>query len=175
MKKLIFVAALVLLTGPAFGQSVAEKTGVNKALGIAPRTQDFVKEVAISDMFEIESSKLAQDKGDQAAKDFAGHMVDDHTKTSTELKGMVSDGKVKASIPTALDSSHQKKLDKLKSLSGADFTKQYDSVQVSAHKDAVNLFTRYSKGGKNADLKSWAGQTLPKLQEHLQMAQALKK
>ena len=174
MKKFVFVAAVVLLTGPAFGQSVAEKTGVNKALGIAPRTQDFVKEAAISDMFEIESSKLAQEKGDQSAKDLAGHMVDDHTKTSTELKGMVADGKVKASIPTALDSSHQKKLDKLKGLSGDDFTKQSKSMQVSAHKDAVSLFTRYSKSGKDAGLKAWAGQTLPKLQEHLQMAQGLK-
>src|SRR5581483_7622132 len=142
MKRFVLVVSLCLLTGPVFAQSVSEKTGVNKVLGIAPSTQDFVKEVAVSDMFEIESSKLAQAKGDQAAKDFAGHMIEDHTKTSNELKGMVQDGKVKASIPAALDKSHQKKLDKLKDLNGDAFNKQYDSDQVSAHKDAVNLFTR---------------------------------
>jgi putative membrane protein len=44
---------------PLYSQSVPERTGINSALGVAPKTDDFVKEVAISDMFEIESSKLA--------------------------------------------------------------------------------------------------------------------
>jgi putative membrane protein len=43
----------------------------------------------------------------------------DHTKTSTELKSAVA-GIPNAPIPTALDSSHQSKLDKLKGLNGAD-------------------------------------------------------
>jgi len=50
-------------------------------------------------------------------------------------------------------------LDKLKGLNGADFTKQYDKDQVSAHKDAVSLFQRYAKGGDDAALKDWAGKT----------------
>jgi predicted outer membrane protein len=49
-------------------------------------------------------------------------------------------------LPPAFDSSHQGKLDKLKRLNGDDFTKQYESDQTSAHKDAVNLFDRYSTG-----------------------------
>ena len=54
-------------------------------------------------------------------------MVADHTKTSTELKGMVSGGKLKAELPTAVGSSHQSKLDKLNGLNGADFDKQYQA------------------------------------------------
>src|SRR3954469_22200122 len=52
--------ALVLLGTPAMAQSVGEKTGVNSTLGIAPKSEDFVKQVAISDMFEIQSSQIAQ-------------------------------------------------------------------------------------------------------------------
>jgi putative membrane protein len=48
-------------------------------------------------------------------------------------------------------------------------------MQVSAHKDAVSLFERYSKDGDNADLKAFAGKYLPHLQEHLKMAQDLDK
>jgi predicted outer membrane protein len=124
---------------------------------------------------EIESSKLAQTKGNAANKTFASQMVTDHTKTTTELMGLLSGGKVKSEIPAAMDSSHQSKLDKLKGLSGADFDKQYASDQVSAHKDAVNLFDRYAKGGDNADLKAWAGKTEPALKHHLAMAQKLPK
>jgi putative membrane protein len=175
MKRSIIALGCVLLAAPAFAQSAGEKTGVNSALGIAPTTADFVKEVAISDLFEIQSSKLAEEKGNASEKTFASQMVTDHTKTSTELKGLVSSGKVKADVPAALDSSHQSKLDKLKGESGNDFSSGYNSDQVSAHKDAVSLFERYAKGGDNADLKDWAGKTLPALQHHLDMAQSLKK
>src|SRR3979490_1800118 len=175
MKRSIIVMACLLLAGPALAQSAGEKTGVNSALGISPTTTDFVKEVAISDLFEIESNKLGQEKGNAAEKSFASQMVTDHTKTSTELKGLVSSGKVKAELPAALDSSHQSKLDKLKGESGKDFSSDFDSMQLSAHKDAVSLFERYAKSGENAELKEWAGKTLPTLKHHLEMAENLKK
>ncbi|MBR1179407.1 DUF4142 domain-containing protein [Bradyrhizobium sp. KB893862 SZCCT0404] len=175
MKRTVIAFACVLLAGPALAQSLGEKTGVNSALGVAPATADFVKEVAISDMFEIESSKLAEQKGNAQEKAFAQQMVTDHTKTSSELKGLVGNGKVPATLPAALDSSHQSKLDKLKAASGKDFSSDYDSYQTSAHEDAVSLFERYAKGGDNAELKDWAGKTLPALKHHLQMAKELGK
>jgi Predicted outer membrane protein len=175
MKCSVVAVGCLLFTSPTLAQSAGEKTGVNSALGISPTTADFVKEVAISDMFEIESNKLARDKGNALEKKFASQMVTDHTKTSAELKGLVDSGKVKAELPTALDSSHQSKLDKLKGEGGKDFSSDFSSEQVSAHKDAVSLFQRYSKGGDNADLKNWAGKTLPALQHHLEMAQDLGK
>ncbi|MET4387463.1 putative membrane protein [Bradyrhizobium sp. F1.4.3] len=161
--------------GPALAQSLGEKTGVNSTLGGAPTTADFVKEVAVSDMFEIESCKLAEQKGNAQEKSFAQQMVADHTKTSSELKSLVGGGKVQATLPTALDSSHQSKLDKLKGATGKDFSSDFDSYQTSAHEDAVSLFERYAKGGDNAALKDWAGKTLPTLRHHLDMAQELGK
>jgi putative membrane protein len=176
MKKAILAIALaVTLTSPAaLAQSAGEKTGVNSALGIAPKTEDFIKEAAMSDMLEIEAARVAQQKGNADEKKFAEQMITDHSKTSSELKGMV-DGELKAAIPAALDDSSQKKLDKLKDAKPEDFAGQYDPMQVSAHKDAVSLFERYAKGGDNSRLKDWAGKTLPALQHHLEMAQAMDK
>lgn len=175
MKRTIIALGCILLAGPALAQSVGEKTGINSALGVAPTTADFVKEVAISDMFEIESSKLAEQKGNAQEKSFAQQMVTDHSKTSSDLKSLISSGKVKAELPSGLDSSHQSKLDKLKGASGKDFSSDFDSYQVSGHKDAVSLFERYAKGGDSAELKDWAGKTLPTLRHHLEMAEALGK
>src|ERR1700760_5122907 len=113
MRKFILSAALVAAwSSAAFAQSVGEQTGVNSALGIAPKTEDFIKEAATSDMLEIEAAKIAQQKGNPTEKTFAGQMITDHTKTSSELKDMVS-GDMKAALPTALDDSSQRKLDKL--------------------------------------------------------------
>lgn len=176
MKKLLLVtSACLLLATPAFAQSATEKTGVNSVLGIAPKTQDFVTEAANSDMLEIAASKLVATKSDAKDKAFADHMITDHTKTSADLKGLVDGGKVKAMLPASMDKGHQAKFDKLAKLDGNDFVKEYEAMQVSAHKDAVSLFERYGKSGENADLKDWAGKTLPRLQQHLKMAQDLGK
>ena len=176
MKRSLAIVALstVLLSSAAFAQSVGEKTGVNSALGIAPKTEDFIKEAATSDMLEIGASKLAEQKGNADEKKFAAQMITDHTKTSSELKSMVS-GDMKGAIPTALDDSSQKKLDKLRDAKPEDFASEYDPMQVSAHKDAVSLFERYAKGGDDPKLKDWAGKTLPALQHHLEMAQDMNK
>jgi putative membrane protein len=141
----------------------------------APSAQDFVNKVAISNMFEIQSSQLALAKqADADTKPFAEKMVQDHQKTSSELKALVDGGKVKATLPTALDTQHQKMLDELKAKNGKDFDASYDQTQLKAHQDAVALFDAYSKGGDNSELKGWAFRTLPHLREHLSMAEKLK-
>lgn len=173
MIKIAMIATVSLFAIPAMAETVGEKTGVNSTLGIAPTTQDFVQEAAISDMFEIQSSKIASTKLNGPDKDFADHMIADHTKTTTDLTERAKSAN--APIPAAMDSAHQKMLDKLNGLSGADFRKQYFNDQVSAHKDAVSLFSRYGKGGDNPGLKEWATTTLPTLQHHLEMAKGLDK
>jgi putative membrane protein len=175
-KLLVSSACAVFLLAPlAHGQSVGEKTGVNSTLGISPTTQDFVTEAANSDILEIMAAKFAQEKGNADEKKFAEQMTADHTKTSNDLKRLIDSGDVKAIIPVKLDGSSQKKLDELRDAKPQDFPRYYDPMQVSAHKDAVSLFERYSKSGDNPKLKDWAGKTLPTLQHHLQMAEDLKK
>jgi putative membrane protein len=92
MKYLAPCLALVLLATPATAQSVGEKTGINSTLGISPATEDFVKQAAISDMFEIQSSQLARERGNAAEKSLAATMIKDHEKTTSDLKSMVSGG-----------------------------------------------------------------------------------
>jgi putative membrane protein len=85
MHKVTFATATVLSLAlgatNVFAQSVGEKTGVNSVLGVAPTTADFVKEAALSDLTEIATSKLAQERGDADAKTFASQMITDHTTT----------------------------------------------------------------------------------------------
>jgi len=61
---LSFVLSYFLATSFAFGQARA------------PSTEDFVKKVAVSDMMEIETSKLALDKQPDAdTRSFAERMI----------------------------------------------------------------------------------------------------
>jgi putative membrane protein len=182
MRRLIIVSTCLMLSSSVLAQSVSdkandlgEKTGVNSVIGVSPTTAAFITNAAVSDLFEIKASKMAVDKSSGATKDFATKMIADHEKTSNDLKNLIKTKVPDAVLPPEVDKSHQEMLDKLASLNGDDFTKQYDKDQVSAHKSAVSLFERYAKGGDQPDLKAWAGQTLPTLQEHLKLAKDLNK
>ncbi|WP_312408184.1 DUF4142 domain-containing protein [Rhizobium sp.] len=175
MKHVLLTASLVLCAGGAFAQSAAESTGVNSALGVAPKTEDFIMEASASDVFEIESSKLALQKGNDATKAFAQQMVTDHEKTTAELKTLLASGKVQGNPVATLTEDFKEEVDELAKLDGDEFSEEYIDDQVEAHEDAVDLFKRYAEEGENAELKSWAAKTLPALQHHYQMAQDLDK
>lgn len=171
MKTLVLAAALLALAAPVHAQNATDqmKTGQPSARASAA-TQKFVKTAAITDMFEIKAGQLAQEKTqDQAYKDFAQMIINDHTKTTNELKSM----NVGVLLPQDLDSTHKKKIDKLNSLSGAAFERQFKTDQIEGHKQAIAQFEQYAKSGDNAQLKQWAQTTLPTLKTHLQHAEAL--
>jgi putative membrane protein len=53
-----------------------------------------MNKVAVSDMFEIQSSQIALAKqADADTKPFAEKMIQDHQKTSSELKALVEGGR----------------------------------------------------------------------------------
>ncbi len=167
------ITACLLLTAPAVGQSIGEKTGVNSVMGITPKTADFVREVASSEMFAIQSSQLAAFKTQGDVLAFANQMQTDYAKTMNELKSLAQQAGV--TVPLEMSGSQQNMFDELNSLSAKKFAKQYLKDQVRVHKGAISLFKRYGKRGENAQIKDWANQTLPTLQHHLGMAQQLNK
>jgi putative membrane protein len=188
MKTLLAATTGLLLASSAFAQvaqpvppgsantttpPAAAAPATTGATGSMPAA-DFVQKVAISDMFEIQSSQLALDKkADADTKPFAQKMVTDHKKTTSELKALMKQANVQAQLPTALDAEHQAKLDQLKGLSGREFDVAYDKMQVEAHQQAVSLFESYAQNGDNPQLKQWASKTLPALKTHKSMADKL--
>jgi putative membrane protein len=129
--------------------------------------QEFVDKAAVSNQFEIESSKVALEAAESPqVKDFAQKMVDDHTKAGEDLKAAVGNAGAELMVPAELDKEHADKLAQLQSLSGAEFDQQYVEMQTAAHDQAVELFSSYAEDGDNEALKEFAANTLPTLQEH---------
>jgi putative membrane protein len=140
----------------------------------APSTTDFIQKAAMSDMYEVEAGKIATQKGQTApVKGFAEMMVDAHSKTTEELKGIIASEKINVDLPTKLDAKHQKLIDDLNAASSADFDSTYAKQQVDGHQEAVDLFDSYAKKGNNAALKAFAQKTLPVIQQHLDAAKKL--
>jgi putative membrane protein len=174
MKKhiLLAAAASLALTPAAYAQmSPSPKAGAAvEKTQLRPADQAFVTKAANGGMFEVESSELAVDRAQNAeVKSFARQMIKDHGKANKELQSAASG--LGAEVPSALDAKHAQALQKLEGMKGPQFDQAYVQAQRDAHRDAVALFSTYSKA--NGALSAWAAQTLPVLQQHQQHIQQI--
>jgi putative membrane protein len=137
-------------------------------------TKNFVEKAALSDMFEIEASKIALERSKvQPVKDFAQMMIDMHGATTAELGPLASAAGV--TPPSALDNDHTAKLDELKNAKVEDFDDKYIDQQTDAHENALNLMKDYAANGKNAGIQAFAAKTAPAVDDHLTKVKALDK
>jgi putative membrane protein len=136
----------------------------------------FAAKAADSDMFEIAAAKLAATRStNPSVKKFAASMEKAHTATSAELKSAIAASGAAITLPTMLSADMQGKIDDLTKADAKDFDKKYADSQVDAHQAALNLLQRYAQDGDTAAIKAFAAATAPKVQEHLNMAEGLKK
>ncbi|MBZ9962384.1 DUF4142 domain-containing protein [Mesorhizobium sp. BR1-1-2] len=170
MKTLLTMTAAALLAGApaALAQSTAQTTPL--AADSKVDTQTFIKTVPGANEFEIQSSKLAEQKSASAdVKAFAKQMITDHTKAGEDFKAALAQGQTTASTKPAgpaLQPKEQGQLDELKAASGKDFDTKYIMMQAEAHKQAVALFSTYAKSGDDPAMKEFAKKTLPVLKMH---------
>jgi len=136
----------------------------------------FAMKAADMNMFEIEAAKLAASRSTNAeVKAFATKMADAHAKTGDSLKAAIAASGAAITVPTMLSKDMQDDLDDLTKASNEDFDKKYADSQVDAHQAMLNLLQRYAQDGDTPAIKAFAAATAPTVQEHLNMAEGLKK
>jgi putative membrane protein len=161
MKTRLLVASLATATSMAFALPVFA----------ADSAQDFVDKAAAGGMFEVDSSKVAQEKAqDQGVKDLAQKMIHDHGAANAKLETIAGEQKLK--VPMELDAKHKSDLDTLQN-SKAPLDQPYVEMQRNAHVDAIKLFESYAKDGDNAQLKAFATATVPTLKMHQDMIEKI--
>ena len=161
---------------PADPVAPAAGLGSTANRGDALTAAAFVRVAATSDLYEMEASRLAEQRAqNEQVKRFAERMLRDHGKTTGELKGMLPQlqGVSAQQMPTSLDQQHQALVQQLQGAQGAEFDRAFARQQAQSHQAAVDLFRAYAQSGDDARLKQWASQTLPSLEEHLREAQQL--
>lgn len=134
--------------------------------------QAFAERAASSNMFEIMSSQLAlQVSGSDEVRAFAEHMVTDHTAAGEKMMAAASAEGI--TPPDRLMPDHQAQLDNLAAVAPEAFDEAYLGAQLAAHTEAVALFDGYAAQGAEGELKTFAAETLPTLQEHFTEVEAM--
>ncbi|HEX8548404.1 MAG TPA: DUF4142 domain-containing protein, partial [Cytophagaceae bacterium] len=122
--------------------------------------RDFMVNVALSNLAEIELGQVAATRGAlDTVKAYGRAMVAEHTLAQNELKTLAANKQV--TLPTTLDTMHVALKQRLQNLSGRQFDSVYVNSQIMDHTKTKAIFETEINAGKDADVKSYANKNLP--------------
>ncbi|MCW3798395.1 DUF4142 domain-containing protein [Sphingomonas sp. BN140010] len=137
--------------------------------GASVAAPQFAAQAAGSDLFEIASGKLAQQKGESAGvKRFGEQLVEEHTKSSNEMKAALAGVQPAIALPSAPPAELQARLQALQGLSGKQFDQRFIADQIASHQQSLAAVNGYIASGDNPALRDWARKATGVIQKHLQ-------
>lgn len=126
----------------------------------------FVKEATQSHLAEIALADTAIQKSQNAeVKQFAEHIKKDHTEANQKLQAIAQKNSIKTD--TEVDAKHKAKQTELEAKSGAEFDQEYSKMMLKSHAKGISKYQQAAKLS-DADVRSYAQETLPALRKHLQ-------
>lgn len=138
------------------------------------QTTDFFVNATNSGMAEVSLGEMAAQKAtNKKVKDMGRMLASDHRAVNQELRSLARQRNV--SVPDSIGEDKRKDIDKLMDKKGRDFDKTYINEMISAHEKSVDLFQKQVDNGNDAAVKTFASNTLPKLQMHLDSLKSIKK
>ena len=139
---------------------------------ISAEDQEFLTKAIQAGLAEVQISELALLKStDEEVRGFAERMVQDHTAANEQLSRLAETAG--NTPPAKMDQQHQALHQQLSQLSEEDFDQQYMQGQVQDHQAAVELFSSEASQ-PTGPVDQLAGELLPTLQQHLQIAQEIR-
>lgn len=133
----------------------------------AGEEDNFIRSTFEGGNFEVQASQLAEhNASSDQVKLLAFKIATDHQQANEQLRQIASMENVR--LPT--EPANKSELGKLSGLKGEAFDKEYVKLMVEDHKNDIAEFLREAKNSKDSAVKQFALQSLPKLQEHLDVA-----
>ena len=169
------VAAIGLLAPPALAQSQDTTTqqqqpGQAGQQQLAQEDMEFATKAAEGGLKEVQLGELAQQQAESAeVQQFGQRMVEDHGMANEQLMQIAQQKGIQ--LPQELPEDAQQLYEELQQKSGQEFDQAYMDEMVSDHEEDVETFRQYTESGQDPELISFAEQTLPVLQQHLELAQ----
>lgn len=134
--------------------------------------QDFVDRASAAGVAEIETARLALEQGTSAeVKNFAEQMIKDHTSANQDLKEIAT--RKSLELSDSPDAMSKAKAMLLELRDGDNFDEAYARNQVNAHEQAIELYREAAENVRDEELRAFAREKLPTLEEHLEAARAL--
>jgi putative membrane protein len=138
---------------------------------VTAEDREFLTTAIQAGLAEVQLARLALENAqDEQVRGFAERMVEEHTAANEQLVSLAETAGM--TPPTEMDQRHQALHQRLSELAGAEFDRQYMQGQVEDHRTAVELYSTEATQPRGP-VDELAGQLLPALQQHLQMARQI--
>jgi putative membrane protein len=132
----------------------------------------FLRKAAEGGMAEIQLGKLATEKASaEDVKAFGRKMVDDHTQLNNEMAPIAQSKGV--ALPRKMSKADQAEYDKLNTLSGDAFDKEYIAYMVKDHHADLREFRTEAASTNDPDLKAAVDKAAQVIREHMVLADKL--
>ncbi len=130
----------------------------------------YIVMASIDNQSEIQLGQLAlKNSQDDQVKQIAQKMIDDHQKAQQQLQPIAQ--QIGVQLPQAGTMTGLVQMKVLEALNGKQFDQQYVSHLRAAHAKCVSETTDVAQLAQNDQVKQYAQQQLPILQEHSQRLQ----
>ena len=177
--QLATAALLATLAAMPYGAVAQEATttGEDTTTGMTPvqlseTDMQFVQKAAADGMAEVELGEMAADRAaSEDVQAFGDQMVEDHSKANDQLEQIAEAKGI--DLPDEMSVEAKEMQESLDALSEGEFDRAYMQHMVEDHEKAVELFQTQAESGQDPELKQFAEQTLPVLQQHLERAQQI--
>jgi putative membrane protein len=82
---------------------------------------------------------------------------------------------LRTGLPDGVGKEGQETASKLQPLQGREFESEFMKVQIKDHSNDIEKFTQQQNSTQNERIRQFATETIPILQQHLALAQAVEK
>jgi putative membrane protein len=142
---------------------------------LAAHADGFVEQASVASQAEIQASQQAlQGTLADDSRHFARRLNEDHFALLQQLRALAT--QLAIALPDEATLAERASQAQPQPVEGLSADAAFATAQIAAHQQAVRLFSQEAQAtDAPAALKAFAGQHLPLLQRHLQMAQRLLK
>ncbi len=134
----------------------------------------FLRKATAAGLAEVQLGQLAVQKAESAeVKAFGQKMVADHTALNESMKPIADS--LGVMLPKKISKEHQAEIDKLNTLSGADFDTEYLTFMVRDHHKDLREFRSEAEYASDPTLKDAVTKAADIIREHTVMVEKLAK
>lgn len=170
------LAVAAALASPAAAAPKEKPTGQygEQSKAMPKSEQAFLVDAAVSNLTEVKLGQLAEQQSEnQAVKELARTLVNDHQKANESLQQIFTDQQI--AFPQTVSGVHAQTFEKLSQAPKATFDRHFLNEVVEEHTRDVKSYRAWEAKAQQKAVKNYLKETLPRLEDHLKTARQVEK
>lgn len=171
MRRIHYIGLFIILIIAQACNDKRKAKNYNHQVSVDGDALVFIRKAAESGIAEVEASSIArQTSKNPKVVQFATMIADQHSRINDELKSLQSRNLISSDDTISMEK--QQEIAAIAKKSGVEFDRDYVSMMVKDHEEAVTLFNSGATI-RTASVNKFANKFLPEIKAHLDSAKQI--